>query len=65
MKLSDFVNLERRKSSEFYGYVLESKYKEWFNEALKKQIAAYQRTIRSGNSFAAENAKDLKYLALP
>lgn len=62
VKLYDFVNLERRKSSEFCGYVLESKYKEWFNEALKKQIAAYQRTIRSGNSFAAENAKDLKYL---
>ena len=62
VELSDFVNLERRKSSEFYGYVPESKYKEWFNEALKKQIAAYQRTIRSGNSYAAENAKDLKYL---
>ena len=61
VKLSDFVNLERN-GRQYEGYALDSQYKKWFNEALKNQIAAYQKTIRSGNSLAAECAKYLKYL---
>lgn len=61
VELSDFINVSSRSNGGFEGYVPQSTYKKWFNQALKNQIETFKYAITNKRSNANDAKKELKY----